>query len=194
MNRILVSETSAAWTDHILERISAAEGIGLLASSDKLKLDQAIIIFPDNADFSLIAKSNPGDSINELLDIRQDVSGKWVERVECLEDAARLIQDLCAEKKQAFMLCEAGYSKVGDKFLENHDYTLLAGNPIFLADIRKATPIEIAKTLRAGRSTRILGVIKSEVSNRENLKGRKEFFLCDALDGDSIIICPLAEA
>ncbi|MDH1265676.1 hypothetical protein [Pseudomonas sp. GD03944] len=192
MNNVLISTISAVWRDHVLDRISAAKEIGLLDSGDLPSLQEATIIFPDEFDSTSIAASTPETPINKLLNLPENAPGKWIERFDCLEGAAHLLRDLSSNKELVFMFCEAGYSKAGDKFLDNYEYILIGGNPIIFINILEKSVLEVARLLKAGRSTRILGVIRNDVEHEREPDGNASLFFCDALDGDSIIICPLA--
>lgn len=190
MKKKSLSAVSEAWKEHVLERISAAEDIGLIESSDRIDFDQAVIFFPEAAEESSIAASTPHTTINEILSVSR-APGKWTERIECLEEAVQAIKDLCNEQRQYFLLCEAGYIKAGDKVLEKYRHILLGDSPILFIGIHSDSAHEIAKVLKAGRSQRILGAIKGEVVDETNLIGKNRFFFCDALDGDSVLICPI---
>jgi hypothetical protein len=72
----------------------------------------------------------------------------------------------------------------------NYESLLIKQKPFFMVDVTGGFVSEIAKVLRAGRSHRILGIVRSEVYSRATLTGKTLWFFCDALDNDSIMLCP----
>lgn len=191
MNKISLSQLSAVWKEHVLQRASEAMKIGLIEPKDCIDLHSGVVIFPSGIDEDCITNSRPDTTVNELQSVRHEAFGKWTERLECLEGAAEALHELCYKEKQAFIFCEAGYLKLGDKFLTQYDYVVVNGDPLLLVDVLKSSTADIAKILRASRSTRILGVVKVEVPDKNIFLGRHKLFICDALDGDSVFVSSL---
>ncbi|AXI60032.1 hypothetical protein DLD99_05965 [Pseudomonas kribbensis] len=190
MTEVRIAETSRTWEEHVLKRIFEAKQLGLLGADDIVDIGLGIIIFPEEVDGSSISLATPSTSVNDLLAVQKSRNGKWVERIDCLDISVELIKRLSLRLNNVFIFCEAGFMKVGDKALSCFGYFLIDDIPILFLDVLENESIDIARTLRAGRSLRIVGVVKDEVSKAKEFLGNTMLFLCDALDGDSLIICP----
>lgn len=194
MTEVRIAETSKAWEEHISKRIFEAKQIGLLEADDNVDMGLTIAIFPENVDSSSISVATPGTSVNDLLAVQKNLNGKWVERIDCLDSSAEIIQRLSSGLNSVFMFCEAGFRKKGDKSLGRFKSLFINDTPIFFLEVLKSTSIDIANVLRAGRSLRMLGVVKNEVFKATEFHGNIMIFLCDALDGDSLILCPVSRS
>lgn len=192
MTEVHIAKTSKAWEKHLLKRVFEAEKLGLLEADDNVDIGLGIVIFPEEVDGSSISLATPSTSVNDLLTVQKSRNGKWVERIECLDISAEHIKRLSSGLNNVFMFCEAGFMKADDKALNRFGCLLIDDIPILYLDVLENVSIAIARTLRAGRSLRILGVVKNEVFKAEEFRGSTMLFLCDALDGDSLIICPVS--
>jgi hypothetical protein len=180
-----------AWTSHLFSRAEEAKELGLLTKGDELVISSAIGFFPEDIEPKLLDAISPNCSLRELRGI--DNSSGWVKRDDLFDNAAKWILGKYSTFERAELLCEAGYSKPGDKILENRQHIIM-GDAAFLYQILLEARTEtIAKTLRWARSRRLLGVVvlmsnghATQDSNLDRLA-----FLCDAFDGDSILLAEL---
>jgi len=177
-----------AWISHLSGRMNEAKELGLLAGNDELTLPSAVVFCPSGIGDVLNSEVKPNCPIREIQGIEK--SPGWVKRDDLFGEAALWICEKYCSSKQVELFCEAGYSEVGDKVLESRQHIIIGEKPFLNQKISKASSEIISQTLRWGRSWRLLGVVADISSNQasEGVNERHLLFICDAFDGDSIIV------
>jgi hypothetical protein len=177
-----------SWTSHLIKRKEKAIKIGLLDRSNKLKLSNSTVIFPDELDVKLLKSVNPNCPL-------RDVQGKkknngWVKRDDVLDESAKYITEKYSSIYKAELFCEAGYSKKGDKVLESRQHIIFKDLPFLNQKLSETSSEMIAQTLRWARSRHLLGIVAdmSDNSTFADSATNRLLFVCDAFDGDSIIL------
>jgi len=180
-----------AWTSHLISRAEEAREIGLLAKNDKLAILSAVVFSPDSIDKTLLELAQPNSPLREIRGLEKPHG--WVKRGDLFDDAAKWVLDKYSNLDGIELFCEAGYSKQGDKVLESRQHILFGDTPFLNWKLSEASPEKIAETLRFGRSWRLLGVI-ADMSNDctfADSEIKRFSFICDAFDGDSILVVGL---
>ena len=97
-----------------------------------------------------------------------------------------------ANGSEAWLICEAGYSKSGDKVLQQRPHIMHGGRPLLRINVGSANIDEVATALRWGRSSRSLGTVMSgDGACLPFQPAMRGLFICDAFDGDSLIVASL---
>lgn len=184
---VLISELLSSWPEYLKKRISDAVEIGMIDASDWLEQAAATVLLPK------VAQDNR-DAIQPETSVRTVIgdspaAGQWIKRPDLLRNASSVISKsfggLCR-----YLICEAGYSRAGDKSLSRFGNFSHKGLPFIYVEITGDNATEVESVLKAARGFRLLGLISETGRVPADFGGRKVAFLCDALDGDSIIICP----
>lgn len=198
MAAVKVISLSDNWPAHILMRLKSAVDLGLIKKTAVPALDDAIVFLPDECNMSqkAIEPDTSGASIVSDKNREASVSG-WVKRLDSFNEASDYIKKGFLFTGTNFLFCEAGLCRKGDKVLAGVPHVLLNDNPLLYSDGNSAKSIE--QVLKKSRALRLLGVIVHMESKNlmhqgeslDALKGDHLAFVCDALDADSLVICPL---
>lgn len=175
------------WRRHIYKRINEAVDIGLIRDIER-----------SNLRFNIFLNGKYNESYLDILDPEESISiyvndscnkKGWVLRDDLFPDIAQWIFDNNCFVR-CFLTCEAGYSKLGDKSIINDKNLgkIIYNNKnlFFNINICKSTIDNILYILRAGRSYRVLSIIHD--GNDSCIPVSSGYFLCDAFDGDTLII------
>lgn len=182
-----------SWVSHLASRAEEARGIGLLSHDDDLILLSAIVFVPDGMCERSLETIQPSCSLRDAQGL--GLSPGWMRREDLFDDAAKWILAEYSNLDKVELFCEAGYSKQGDKILESRQHIILRDAPILNQKLSGASFEAIAKTLRWGRSWRLLGVI-ADMSSGSAFEGsdiERLLFICDAFDGDSILLVEISQ-
>jgi hypothetical protein len=179
-----------AWLMHLKERVRTARELGLLNTLDEVELQQNITCFlPDGFAEKTLKNIDPTCSLRELMSDERSHKSGWLERSDLFDEASSWLKNEYGNDSRV-LLCEAGFSKVGDKVLESRPHIILKGEPILYLRLRDADASHIARLLRWARSLRVLGVV-AELKNNNFEEGFfRVLFMCDIFDGDSLVFCP----
>ena len=116
----------------------------------------------------------------------------WLSREDLFAEAGRWLCTTYVAGSEAWLVCEAGYSNSGDKVLQQRPHVMHGGHPLLRIEVGGANIDEVATVLRWGRSWRSLGLVLSGdgacLPFRPVMRG---LFICDAFDGDSLIVTSL---
>ncbi|MEE4719033.1 hypothetical protein [Pseudomonas viridiflava] len=184
---VSIYELSSSWSDHLKDRIVDAFKIGMINSSDWLEQAAATVLLPKVTQ-DIRGALQPETSVRNVIG-DSHVAGQWIERPDLLPNASSVVSNSYGGISH-YLICEAGYSKVGDKSLSRFESFSHEGSPFIYVEITGSNCLEVEVLLKAARGFRLLGLILEASCVRDDFGGRKIAFLCDALDGDSIIICP----
>lgn len=178
------------WISHLYGRVNEAKELGLLAKNDELIFSSAVVFFPDDIEEGLKDGIQPDCPLREIQGVGK-ASG-WVKRNDLFDEAAIWIcKEYCASER-AELFCEAGYSKLGDKVLESRQHIILGDKPLLNQKLSETSSEVIAQTLRWGRSWRLLGVVADmPINQRFDNSVNHLLFICDVLDGDSILVAEI---
>lgn len=187
IENVLLSELASGWSEHLKKRIFDAIEIGMIDRSTWLEPHVATVLLPKSAP-NTRNKIQPETSISDVVG-DSNAGEQWIKRLDLLPDASSVICKLSRELCR-YLICEAGYSKVGDRSLSRFKNFSHGGSPFIYTKITHGNSVEVEALLKAARSFRLLGLISETDYAPIDFKGRNIAFLCDALDGDSIIICP----
>lgn len=174
-----------SWTAHLKNRFQEAKEISLIEKTMRMSSSTPQLFLPDNFNYENLPQTSPELSLRDFLRIpAREV--KWVARLDCFEEASQYIKSKFNDDS-FFLACEAGYSKNGDKSLERKEHIFVSGKPILIKEINKSKIGEITRTLRWSRSSRVLGIITNSFDTLKYRPADSGFFVCDALDGDTLI-------
>lgn len=175
------------WMEHVQERWAEAVCVLPLRADATIAENEAMIFLPSEVVLHDIC---PSQSLAELSDKKREAIGGWSKRSDLFEVAAGWLKEQFSTDASATVICLAGYSRLGDKSLGNKRHFEFKGQPILVAPIHSTSVEDIATTLRWGRSWQLLGaVVRGDLSIIKQTSN--VLFICDALDGDSIILVPL---
>lgn len=184
--------SSQAWLTHLKERFAEATDLGLLNLKAAPSWQAAKLFVPANLDCSGIGAIDPQTPLRALRAGRSVEGAGWVAREDLFADAAHWLSTTLAENRDAWLVCEAGYSEVGDKVLQQRPHIVHAGRPLLHIKIAGASVEDIATVLRWGRSWRFLGVAQSGNAIADSVHPSTQgLFICDAFDGDSLVVADL---
>lgn len=182
---ILCSVSSdGAWASHVNEGFSCAKQNLMIDASAKLK-----------SSFRVFSNSSIGCSDIDLLDPTTAMSriipsgpieDLWISRRDLFEEIARWV---CAKENYGvggWLVCEAGYSKIGDPILMERPHISYEGKPFLLCTTELWG--EFLSVLKWGRSYRFVGVLQRGKIPDEVFPIKKGVFICDAFDGDSLMM------
>lgn len=174
-----------AWISHLLSRIENAREGGLLSKNDELDFSRAAIFFTDS---HLPEGISPSTPIREVLG--GEKGNGWIKRDDFFDEVAEWILKNYSILDEGELICEAGYSQKGDKVLQSRQHIIYRDKPFLYQKLKGASPETLAGLLRMGRSWRLLGIV-AEKSGRQEFNDKnmkRHLFLCDAFDGDSILV------
>jgi hypothetical protein len=183
--------TTEVWLKHLKERVSAAREVGLLNTLDEVEVQQNITCFlsdgfPENS----LKNIDPNCSLRELTSVQSSYKSGWLKRSDLFDEASSWLKKKYGHDSR-ILLCEAGFSKIGDKVLESRPHLILKGEPILYLRLQDAEAAQIAQLLRWARSLRVLGVVADLINNNFEEDSSRFLFICDIFDGDSLIFCPI---
>lgn len=180
------------WRQHLQARLIQANELGLLHVANLDRWRGGNVFVPSQLAGGDIGSIDPRTALSNVrVDSAVDNVG-WKERPDLFDEAARWIRLSFPKDCDAWLICEGGYSAVGDKVLEKRNHIVHGGRPLLLAKISEAESDELATVLRWGRSWRSLVVATSGPISRLPIEpSASSFFLCDAFDGDSLIVARL---
>lgn len=187
VENVLISKLSSSWPDYLKNRIADAVEIGMVDSSDWLQQAAATVLLPKEAQDNRDA-IQPETSVRTVIG-GSHAAGLWIERPDLLPYASSVISKSYGGLSR-YLICEAGYSRVGDKSLSRFGSFSHEGLPFIYVEIKEDNYKEVELLLKAARSFRLLGLTLERACVPADFGGRRIAFLCDALDCDSIIICP----
>ena len=176
------------WTSHLVKRKESAIKIGLLDRISKLSLLKAAVFVPDELDINLLESVKPNCPLRDIQS-KKKASG-WVKRDDLLDESAKHIFKKYSSFNGAELFCEAGYSERGDKVLENRQHVVFNNRPFLNQKLSESSSERIAQTLRWARSRHLLGIVAdmSICQTFGDSAMNRLLFICDAFDGDSIIL------
>jgi hypothetical protein len=181
--------TTDVWLKHLKERVSAARELGLLNTFDEVEFQQNIIcVLPDGFPENSLKNIDLTCSLLELMSPEGTYKSGWIERSDLFNEASSWLKKEYGYDSR-ILLCEAGFSKVGDKVLESMPYIILKGEPILYLHLRDAEAAHIVQLLRWARSLRVLGVVADLKNNNFEEGSSRVLFICDIFDGDSLAFC-----
>ena len=170
------------WIEHIEDRVVQAKELKILGEDYFFSQEKVFIFIPDWLETDMLTSISPKLSLSDIVDNAKP-SG-WVKRLDMFDDVAKWIVEKEGKSNEKLeLICEAGYSKIGDKVLQERPHVIFNNAP-FLNSLLDNSE-KIAQVLRWGRSWRLLGIIANDFNNEQfDVK----YFICDVFDGDSIII------
>lgn len=182
---------SEKWIAHVAHRLREASDVGLLKPSYTDPLT-CTVFTPEHVAPADLENVHPCTSLREFGETRGVSSGTWSRREDLMQEASEWMIEEFGHVAGATLLCEAGYSKIGDKSLESEPHVNFSGNPFFYRRLRESEAEEVARTLRKSRSRRTVGIVGSASEHElPSLPATPLLFLCDAFDGDSLAVLKL---
>ena len=178
------------WSDHVALRFSEASEIALVDSGSALVPHSSKVFLPSglkSMGLADVAPTTPLRTLTENCDLEE---GTWIERPDLFGDAAEWLCEKYGGDPEAWLFCEAGYSRLGDKGLAEVAHIAREGRPFLLTRLAEATPHDVATLLRWARSWRMIGLISSGWDASHHQLGSSGLFVCDTLDCDSLIVTP----
>ncbi|WP_211288384.1 hypothetical protein, partial [Xanthomonas theicola] len=165
-----------------LFRPSLEEGIAVDANS-------SFVFAPGKFSNNDNLSADPDAKLSEITDATNAPQTGWVRRHDLLDEIARWLCDFESnDQRSIWLMCEAGYSKVGDPILEKRPHIFMGNRPFLVIDIEAGHHETLSTVLRWGRSDRFLGVLQEGDMPESPTPASRGFFLCDAFDGDSLIL------
>ncbi len=175
------------WMAHVRERWTEALRVLPLKAGAALAEDDAVTFLPSEM---AAQHARPSQPLAELSGEEREERGGWLKRRDLFEAAADWLKTRFSTDLSAAVICLAGYSRLGDKSLEHKRHIDFQGAPILVAPIHATSVEDLARTLRWGRSWQVLGaVVRGDLTSINQTSN--VLFICDALDGDSLILTPL---
>ena len=185
--------SSQAWLTHLTQRFAEATALGLLSLNAPPSWQAAKVFVPANLDCAGVGAIDPQTPLRTLQAGSSVEGAGWVAREDLFADAARWLSTTLAADRDAWLVCEAGYSDVGDKVLQQRPHIVHGGRPLLHIKVAGASVEDIATVLRWGRSWRSLGVVQSGNAAADPFRPSTQgLFICDAFDGDSLVVTDLA--
>jgi hypothetical protein len=182
---------SDAWIAHLRQRIDWAKEIYLLDPLAQPATKLARIFLPSAANAEAI---RPDDALWSVLGAAVPNKG-WVRKPDLYQEAADWLLTEYQNEPGKLVLCEAGMAKLGDAHLNDKPYVAFRDRPYYLLPIDGADPSFLAKVMSWGRMwQRFLGVVVETSPTAPSFEFSRGLFLCDGLDGDSLIVTPIHEA
>ncbi len=175
------------WVEYLEDRVLQAKEINILGEDFLFLPENALIFIPDWLGVDMLTSISPKLSFSDIEN--NDKPSGWVKRSDMFDEAAAWI----AEKEgtgRLELICEAGYSKISDKVLQERPHIIFNDIPLLNLSLSPVCSEKIAQVLRWGRSWRLLGAIVNEFNNvcLDNMQFDVKYFLCDVFDGDSIVL------
>jgi hypothetical protein len=189
---------SDPWTSHLARRWNEAIELGLSTAETPLpRCERATIFVPREVDTRTLAASHPRQSLRSLLKASPP-SSEWVRREDLFGEAADWLHEEFQSDSRAELYCEAGLSRAGDRSLIDLPHVVHQASPLLYLNISATNSKVIVDILRRGRSPlRFLGVVVLNYGNAHQAPrmlfadNSAVLFMCDALDGDSLIVVAL---
>ena len=177
---------SDSWIEHAEMRRQEASEIKLLLERTRL-LPETIVGFLPRG--TKVADLDPAKSLRDLSDDSiSPARNVWIPRPDLF---AEIAQWLRSRAGRSWLLLEAGYSKLGDAVLATRKHMVHDARPFLAIRLDAETVETVATYLRWGRGGRLLGVCTIAEAGDQNhalrLPLSRGLFLCDNLDGDSIL-------
>lgn len=185
--------SSQVWQEHLMRRLAEASALGLLDSKATPSWQAAKVFVLENLDCAGICAIDPQTPLRALQAGSLVEGAGWIAREDLFSDAARWLSTTLAADCDARLVCEAGYSDVGDKVLQQRPHIVHGSRPLLHIKIAGASVEDIATVLRWGRSWRSLGVVQLGSAAADPFcPSTQGLFICDAFDGDSLVVADLA--
>ena len=183
---------SPAWLTHLTQRFTEATDLGLLDPKAVPSWQTARVFVPTHLDCTSLSEIEPQRSLRSLGPDSVVEGIGWVLREDLFSEAGRWLCTAYANGSEAWLVCEAGYSNSSDMVLQQRPHVVHGGRPLLRINVGSANIDDVATVLRWGRSSRSLGTVMSGdgacLPFRPALRG---LFICDAFDGDSLIVASL---
>lgn len=173
-----------SWVSHAKERFAEAGDVGLVVDQQR-PWSTASAFFPNEFNCDNVSRTNPDHPLREITGDTVIEKNKWVLRPDLMTDIAKW---LCLRYTGKILFMEAGYAKIGDPHLFGKEYKIYRDNIFLYSRISRDNDQHIAKIIRQSRSFRILSIIVDDYDIDVKCPISHGAFLCDALDGDSMII------
>ncbi len=175
------------WAQHLASRWDEAKQVLPIPANASLKSSNAQAVLPVDPDLrSTILSGDPLATLPGYLHQLPRPSG-WHRHEELIDSVALALLDRF-HGSALTLLCEGGYSRVGDAYLVAKRHLTYEGLVLydFLFD-GTANAEQLAAVLRSGLSFRFVGCIVSKVELPTTAPSG--FFLCDFLGGDTLGWC-----
>lgn len=180
-----------AWAAHLHQRVAWAKEVHLLDGAAQLGAASARIVLPAGVNAEVV---QPDDSLRSVLGVPSPGQG-WVKRPDLYVEAAAWLLSQFQNQPEHSLLCEAGLSELGDKSLQGEPHVVFRNRPYYLLSLLHVDYDSLATIMRRSRTwQRFLGVVVETSGNDPGFEFSGGFFLCDVLDGDSLIIVPIQGA
>lgn len=183
----MLARAPESWKPHAEKRFGEAIDLDLVAKYAALRFETAVTWLPDDcliSDPRLITVDTP---IRALCSSAQTAVG-WQPRQDLLSDGAAWLSE---RGKDNCLICEAGLSRVGDSALKKRQFLTHRGKPFLWTALAPEKKETIALYLRWARGQRLLAVCGechlSTSGPARALPLASSLFLCDVLDGDSLL-------
>lgn len=184
--------SSDSWSAHLRRRQVEAVEVRLLESEAILSWSNARVFVPSQIDCAVLNDSRPEQPLRSLYPETRAKAVGWVRRNDLYWETADWLCKTYAAG-EACLFCEAGYSKLGDKSLQQLPFIAYDGRPILRIQLTGRLVDEVATVLRRGRSWRFLGIVLSEaIAPLSLIPATQGLFVCDAFDGDSLIVVDIS--
>jgi len=182
------------WISHLSHRFDEAVAIDLVVPTAALSVESARVFVPNSLGQGRIGLSHPNHTLREVCGGDEPQGQGWVRREDLHAEAAAWLCEHCDDQRATVLVCGAGLTEVGDEWLENHPHVIHGGRPFLQVPLRSSEAEMVSTTLRWGRSwAGFLGIVSSsgEAGLPVTLPVGRGLFLCDAFDGDSLIVAGL---
>ncbi len=176
---------SEDWVNHVDRRVADAKQIGLLDPQVVSEKDACLFV-PDHVVLGRVTVSRPEWSLRTLLDQTPQPGAGWVRRDDLFDEAAEWLVRLCRNSPSAWLVCEAGFARLGDPGLAGEPWVAHRGSPFYAVEIARIATGALAVQMRKARSRRFLGVVPAAWTE-PLLPADQGLFLCDAFDIDSLM-------
>jgi hypothetical protein len=175
------------WKQHIEKRVVDAKALGLLSGNHHLIFEQSVCFIPDVLSENSLGEITPATSIRNLKK-NTHPSNDWIEREDMFDEAAEWLRTTYVQPLNT-LICEAGFSKQGDKVLNQRQHFILGDTPILWVRLNTSGSPDIARMLRWARSLRLIGIIANLTTKGSMNINDPQLFICDVFDGDSLACC-----
>lgn len=184
---------SELWISHIDRRRLEAVDIQLIGAASDVQQGSIRVFAPDEPEARSRLLAAPDQPLRPIDKSPATRTG-WIRRDDLFDTAADwLHKQALVAPVQWHLLCEAGYQGLGDPVLARRPHIIHGGRPFLSASLAAISVSQIGTILRWGRSYRFLGVVVRGLrSIHEGYRPTCDgLFLCDAFDGDSLIVAEL---
>ena len=181
---IVTVPTRPDWARHIQLRAQEARTIGLLFDNSIVKIELGGIFIPRIGSKLRLGEVGPDTTLGELSGRAEGLG--WQPRPDLFDEAAAwMLRQFRSD--EAYLVAEAGFSKVGDPILSTRPHFVFSDRVFLAISIGRSRADEIAQTLRWARSWRLLGAVLRSPHPQVNFdSAQRVLFFCDILDCDSL--------